>query len=1226
MNEKLLSMLRKLLFIVGILLTSQAIVFAQSGTLKGKIINKTTKEAIPFANVIIELGGTMIGGASSDFDGNFTIKPIPPGKYDLKATYLGFKNKLITGVLINSEKITFYDIELEPTDVVLETFVVEVYVDPLIKKDNTSTGGTANAEEIAKMPNRSADAVATTMGGVFSADGERGSVRGQRTEGTVMYIDGIRVRGSNSLPQSAIEQVTVIAGGLPAQYGDATGGVINVTTKGPSRQFGAGIELETSQFIDRFGHNRLGFNMQGPIWKIRPDSTKEEVAVLGYFVAGEFTYDIDGRPSGIDLYKAKDSKLDELIANPLRPSGISTGGTYQNADYVRKSDLEVVKHTLNTENLNFNLSAKIDIRTTPTINLSVGGSLNYNNYNAYNFAGSLFNYNNNAQVINDTWRVFVRFTQRFPTDKESKSKIKNVYYTVQADYTKFHQVVQDENHKDKLFNYGYVGKFTSYRAKQYDLGSDTLLNLNNVWLQTGYTDTLYTYQAATMNPEVSNYTTYYTQLFANQIENHLENPTQYQLGGALLNGQNPESVYNLWSSAGTQYNGYTITDNSQIGINLNANADIGNHAFQFGIQYEQRNDRYYGYAPVGFWRIIDPRTGLVNSHISQAGDKSNPMPVYDDFGVFQDTINYPDLIDLTKQRYFDYNLRKKLGLDPYGSDWIDVDNYDPSFYSVDMFSADELLNSGNSLVAYYGYDYTGKKLSKKPSLADFFTAKDAFGNYKREIGAYEPIYLAGYIQDKFAFDDLIFNVGVRVDRFDANQMVLKDPYLLYEAKSVSEVNNLGSHPENMGDDYIVYVDNPANPSKIVGYRNNSTWYTATGTEIPDPDAYGLGTNNPPYLLNPGDKTIKVSAFKDYEPQTNILPRISFSFPISEEALFYAHYDVLTQRPTGAVRFDPTDYLFLETIGSTFINNPNLKSSKTIDYEVGFQQVLSKSSAINLSAFYREMRDQIQAYYYAGAYPKPYYSYNNIDFGTVKGLIISYDLRRTNNARIRASYTLQFADGTGSDNESAQSLVLSNEPKLRNLRSTFPVDYDRRHAVNLVFDYRYKDGKDYNGPSWKRVKNGVTKTYAPLENSGISVTFNGGSGTPYSRSSRAGFLGGNNIMIGSVNGSRLPWQFRMDARIDKDLDLTWGKPGNRKSLFLNVYFEVLNVLNAQNILAVYRATGNPDDDGYLASPQAQPEIALKTDSQAFVEMYQVRVNSPYNYSLPRRARIGVALNF
>ena len=48
--------------------------------------------------------------------------------------------------------------------------------------------------------------------------------------------------------------------------------------------------------------------------------------------------------------------------------------------------------------------------------------------------------------------------------------------------------------------------------------------------------------------------------------------------------------------------------------------------------------------------------------------------------------------------------------------------------------------------------------------------------------------------DKFAFDDLIFNVGVRVDRFDANQQVLKDDYSLYPVRTVNEVGAINGQP------------------------------------------------------------------------------------------------------------------------------------------------------------------------------------------------------------------------------------------------------------------------------------------------------------------------------------------------------------------------------------------------------------------------------------------------
>lgn len=236
-------MLRNLLLTIGIILTTNLLVFSQSGTLKGTIKDKQTGEPIPFANIVVELGGTQVGGTSSDFDGNYIIKPIQPGKYYLKATFVCYKTQLVQCILISSDKITFYDLKMVSTSEMLEEVEVIDYKVPLISKDQTQTGATVTSEEIEKMLNRSANGVAATVGGVFSRDGERGNIRGARANGTVMYIDGIRVQGSASLHPSAIEQVSVIMGGLPAQYGDATGGVINVTTKGPSRIFGAGVEL-----------------------------------------------------------------------------------------------------------------------------------------------------------------------------------------------------------------------------------------------------------------------------------------------------------------------------------------------------------------------------------------------------------------------------------------------------------------------------------------------------------------------------------------------------------------------------------------------------------------------------------------------------------------------------------------------------------------------------------------------------------------------------------------------------------------------------------------------------------------------------------------------------------------------------------------------------------------------------------------------------------------------
>ena len=1231
-------MVRKLLFLLVLLLAANAALLAQSGALQGKVIDKTTREPIPFTNIIIENKGTQAGGTASDIDGKYTLKPITPGTYDVKASFLGYKPVQITGIPVRSGTIEYLDIELESTAVQVEGVTITKYRIPLIDKDKTQSGATVTSEEISKMPNRSAASVATSVGGVFSRDGEVGNVRGQRTDGNVTYIDGIRVRGTGGLPESAIEQVSVILGGVPAQYGDATGGIINITTKGPSREFGGGLELQTSQFLDPFGSQRVGLNMTGPLFM----NKEKTEALLGYFVAADFNYHKDGATLPLGMYKVNDAKLAELEKNPLRPSG--TGfGTYQNAEFVRMSDLEELKYTLNTTGYDISASGKLDVKTGNNTNLTFGGSYNMYSGNNYSFFNSMFNYNRNSYSEGNEWRVFGRFTQRFPASKDGNNLIKNIYYSIQADYTSIQNKTEDPELKDNLFAYGYVGRFDTYKTKGYDVSFDTAGGVGMFnFKMNGFADTLVTYQRAEFNPVIANYTSNYYDLYPNPRQND-----EIRQGGGILNGYSPNGVfggvYSLWSApgsqqVGTQNNPYGKNFTQQVTANMNFSADIGNHEIKLGFTFERYSQSSYSYSPINFWTQMSQ---LTNFHIKQL-DSIGSVTTGDTtlFGITSayTKTDYNMLYDGESQRTFDKNLRAAMGLPEKGTEWIDVNSYDINSntisyidynaerhtvslsepLSVNFFSADEFLNNGSQNASARGYDYYGNKLSSNPSTMDFFNEKDANGDYTRAIAPFQPVYMAGYISDKFSFDDLVFNVGVRVDRFDANQSVLADPYTLYPAKTVAEVKDMGEHPASIGQDYIVYVDNASKtPSRIMGYRDGNNWYDAEGAILQNPSIrLDAGNGVIPFLS--GDKAISDQSFADYVPQISVMPRISFSFPISDEALFYAHYDVITQRPKQFAVFNPASYLFWETEGNPTITNPNLKPEKNVNYELGFQQKISNSSSINISAFYIESRDQIQSFRYTSAYPKTYYSFNNIDFGTVKGFTVAYDLRRTGNVRIRANYTLQFANGTGSNPETSAGLIRSGQPNLRNL---IPLDADQRHAIQMNIDFRYGEGTDYNGPTI-----GVIQL---LKNTGFNITMNGGSGTPYTRSSKiSSLVNPVTIIQGSINGSRLPWSFRMDGRLDRDITLSTGKDseGNKKNYYLNVYLQVLNILNSQNIMGVYAATGNPDDDGYLAAAEYQSQIKSQLDTQSYIDMYSIRVNSPYNYSSPRMIRIGLGLNF
>ena len=255
-----------------------------------------------------------------------------------------------------------------------------------------------------------------------------------------------------------------------------------------------------------------------------------------------------------------------------------------------------------------------------------------------------------------------------------------------------------------------------------------------------------------------------------------------------------------------------------------------------------------------------------------------------------------------------------------------------------------------------------------------------------------------------------------------------------------------------------------------------------------------------------------------------------------------------------------------------------------------------------------------------SYPVPYLTYGNIDFGTVKGMSATYDMRRSGNVTLSANYTLQFADGTGSSSSSGLSLVNTGQP---NLRTTIPLSYDQRHAFNVSMDYRYGSGKDYTGP--------VLFKKQLFANAGANFVVIAGSGTPYSRQSnitQEGAFGINDrsTLEGSLNGSRLPWTVRINTKINKRFTLDVGQLDNRRTLGFNVYLQVQNLLNTKNIRSVYRATGNPDDDGYLSDAAAQTDIQAQNDPQSFTDMYRIKINNPSNYSLPRLARLGIEINF
>ena len=1252
-------MLRKI-YLTAILGLFTSLAFSQTGTLKGVITDRVTGNPVDFANVVIMKNGIQTAGSSTGLDGSFTIKPIDPGTYTVKASFTGYTTFSLEGVIISANKITYLtgDNAIKMTEGVLVNEVeVRGYTKPLIDQGNLS-GETKTSKEIVALPTKSINSIASTTAGIYQKDeGDAVNVRGSRSDATSYIVDGIKVRGTMGVPTSAIEQITVVTGGLPAKYGDATGGIIEVTTKGPSNKMFGAFEYESSRLFDDYNYDLLGLAISGPILKkTKADGTKGN-SIIGFFLAAEFRTVDDTDPSAIGMWKVKDDVLADLKATPFVIAPNAAAGFLSSSDFLTTNDFENVQAKQNVGHKRFNLSAKLDFRPAKNTFLSIGGTAYNSNYRNYSYWRSMFSSENNSNSTQETWRVFGKLTQKFGNEesnsKKSANLIKNAFITIQADYTSNLYKTFDKNHEFDLFNYGHVGTFTTHKTEVYQtqdfIDSISGIAYGNSKVLVGWQDTLYEFDGSTThNLDAANYTQAYYDIFSEYgMSSQYINGygadgvirTQNDLQGqGLRNGETPANVYSLFGNWGTQYTGANKQKNQQQTFKFSASADVGNHEISFGFEREERIDSYWGVSANGLWGLARQ---LTNKHIVDR-DLSDPMPVIDPLtGVYQDTVEFNRLYVESEQSTFDESLRGSL----FGEtninnvEWIDLDNLSPDQLSIDYFSANELLNGGSNYVYYFGFDAFGNPITGNTSLQDYFGRRNPEGNLidknnqvitenelSRNYEAFNPIYTAGYIQDKFAVNDLLFNIGLRIDNYDANQPVLKDKYLLYDPLEASSDDALdlagGNHPAAIGNDYVVYVDDIKNPTRIVGYRNEDIWYNETGIQISDPTLLAEAAEGSisPLLEKPTDaiKGYKTDdAFTDYTPETVFMPRIAFSFPISDEAQFFAHYDVLTQRPPRSNRIEPLDYLYMEDNVGALLNNPDLKPEKTIDYELGFAKKLSLSSALKLSLFYKELRDMIQITNVLGAYPATYMMYQNIDFGTVKGFSTSYDLRRTGRVQMTTNYTLQFADGTGSSATSGESLANTGQP---NLRTTTPLAYDQRHALSASVDYRYRNGDKYTGPViWgKKI----------LADAGVNVMMSAGSGTPYSRQSNitqeaASGINDRSILAGSIFGSRLPWQFRINAKINKNFEIKWTK---KKTSFANVYLQVQNLLDARNIISVYRATGNPEDDGYLTAAETQNDIMSRNSPESFMYLYSLAVNNPSHYSLPRTFRMGLSLTF
>ncbi|MEM7036494.1 MAG: TonB-dependent receptor, partial [Bacteroidota bacterium] len=245
---------------------------SQSGIIKGRVFNAINNEPLDFAT--IRLQDQPFGGYSDSL-GNFELKKLPPGLYNVIVSYTGYQEKLITEVEVMNSKPVQLEVGLE--EMASEVEAVEITASPFNKTEESPVSmRTIGVNEIARNPggNRDISKVIQSLPGVAGTVAFRNDIiiRGGAPNENRFYLDGIEVPNINHFSTQGasggpvglinvnfIREVDFYTGAVPANRGNTLSSVMDIKQKsGRDDRLG---------FNATVGSSDLGLTLEGPIGK-----------------------------------------------------------------------------------------------------------------------------------------------------------------------------------------------------------------------------------------------------------------------------------------------------------------------------------------------------------------------------------------------------------------------------------------------------------------------------------------------------------------------------------------------------------------------------------------------------------------------------------------------------------------------------------------------------------------------------------------------------------------------------------------------------------------------------------------------------------------------------------------------------------------------------------------------------------------------------------------------
>jgi outer membrane receptor protein involved in Fe transport len=230
----MIKIIHTLFLTVLTILFLNGISFAQTGSITGKVIDRSDREGLIGVNIIIR--GTTFGTVT-DLDGNYIIRNIRPGEYSIEFRYIGYESMLYTGIRVQAGESTTLNVELNPQAITASEDIVIVGERPIFDVEQSSTATTFSSDQIAAAPVRRVDEIVGMTAGVVR-DPTGLYIRGGRANETGFIVDGVSAQDPLAgtgfgldLGTSAFANVEVTTGGVDVEHGNLTSGVVTVQTQ-----------------------------------------------------------------------------------------------------------------------------------------------------------------------------------------------------------------------------------------------------------------------------------------------------------------------------------------------------------------------------------------------------------------------------------------------------------------------------------------------------------------------------------------------------------------------------------------------------------------------------------------------------------------------------------------------------------------------------------------------------------------------------------------------------------------------------------------------------------------------------------------------------------------------------------------------------------------------------------------------------------------------------------